>query len=56
MAIKRRVSNSKKHIELADQVDIWSRKYKVDRDPYLSAVSGSGCIQLDGTKCASLVL
>jgi hypothetical protein len=41
MATKRRVSSSKKHLELADQVDIWSRKYKVDRDPYVSGLSAS---------------
>ena len=41
MATKRRVSNSKKHIELADQVDFWSRKYKVDRDPYVTGLSSS---------------
>ena len=41
MATKRRVSNSKKHIELADQVDFWARKYKVSRDPYVSGLSAS---------------
>lgn len=41
MATKRRVINSKKHIELADQVDLWSRKYKVDRDPYVTGLSSS---------------
>jgi hypothetical protein len=41
MATKRRVNNSKKHIELADQVDLWSRKYKVDRDPYVTGLSSS---------------
>jgi hypothetical protein len=44
MATKRRVSNSKKHIEIADRVDLWARKYKVDRDPYVSAVSVSPAV------------
>jgi hypothetical protein len=41
MATKRRVSNSKKHIELADQVDLWARKYRVSRDPYVTGLSSS---------------
>jgi hypothetical protein len=41
MATKRRVSNSKKHIELADQVDLWARKYQVIRDPYVNGLSNS---------------
>jgi len=41
MATKRRVSNSKKHIELADQVDFWARKYRVSRDPYVTGLSAS---------------
>ena len=41
MATKRRVSNSKKHIELADQVDLWARKYQVSRDPYVTGLSSS---------------
>lgn len=41
MATKRRVSNSKKHIELADQVDSWARKYQVSRDPYVTGLSSS---------------
>ena len=41
MATKRRVSNSKKHIELADQVDLWARKYRVSRDPYVTGLSTS---------------
>jgi hypothetical protein len=41
MATKRRVSNSKKHIELADQVDLWARKYQVSRDPYVTGLSTS---------------
>lgn len=41
MATKRRVSNSKKHIELADQVDLWARKYQVSRDPYVTGLSAS---------------
>jgi hypothetical protein len=41
MATKRRVSNSKKHIELADQVDFWARKYQVSRDPYVTGLSAS---------------
>lgn len=41
MATKRRVSNSKKHIELADQVDSWARKYQVSRDPYVNGLSSS---------------
>ncbi len=41
MATKRRVSNSKKHIELADQVDLWARKYQVSRDPYVNGLSTS---------------
>jgi hypothetical protein len=41
MATKRRVSNSKKHIELADQVDFWARKYQVSRDPYVTGLSTS---------------
>ena len=41
MATKRRVSNSKKHIELADQVDLWARKYQVSRDPYVNGLSSS---------------
>jgi len=32
---------SKAHIQLADQVDFWSRKYKVDRDPYVTGLSDS---------------
>jgi hypothetical protein len=44
MATKSRASNIKKHLEIADQVDIWSRKYKVDRDPYVSAVSVSPAV------------
>ena len=41
MATKRRVSKSKKHIELADQVDSWARKYQVSRDPYVTGLSSS---------------
>jgi len=41
MATKRRVSNSKKHIELADRVDLWAREYQVSRDPYVSGLSSS---------------
>ena len=41
MATKRRVSNSKKHIELADQVDFWARKYRVSRDPYVNGLATS---------------
>lgn len=41
MATKRRVSNSKRHIELADQVDLWARKYQVSRDPYVTGLSSS---------------
>ncbi len=41
MATKRRVSNSKKHIELADQVDFWARKYRVSRDPYVNGLTTS---------------
>ena len=41
MATKRRVSNSKKHIELADKVDLWARKYRVSRDPYVTGLSTS---------------
>ena len=41
MATKRRVSNSKKHIELADQVDSWAYKYQVRGDPYVSGLSTS---------------
>jgi hypothetical protein len=41
MATKRRVSNSKKHLELADQVDSWAYKYQVRRDPYVSGLSTS---------------
>jgi hypothetical protein len=41
MATKRRVSNSKKHIELADQVDLWARKYEVSNDPYVNGLSES---------------
>jgi hypothetical protein len=41
MATKRRVSNSKKHIELADRVDFWARKYRVSRDPYVIGLSAS---------------
>lgn len=41
MATKRRVSNSKKHIELADQIDLWARKYQVSRDPYVTGLSAS---------------
>ncbi len=41
MATKRRVSNSKKHLELADQVDLWARKYQVSRDPYVNGLSTS---------------
>ena len=41
MATKRRVSKSKKHIELADQVDLWARKYQVSRDPYVTGLSSS---------------
>jgi hypothetical protein len=41
MATKRRVSNSKKHLELADQVDSWAYKYQVRRDPYVSGLSAS---------------
>jgi uncharacterized membrane protein len=41
MATKRRVLNSKKHIELADQVDLWARKYRVSRDPYVTGLSSS---------------
>jgi hypothetical protein len=41
MATKRRVSNSKKHIELADQVDAWAGKYQVGRDPYVTGLSSS---------------
>mgnify|MGYP006272238863 CR=1 FL=1 len=41
MATKRRVSNSKKHIELADQIEFWARKYRVSRDPYVTGLSSS---------------
>ena len=41
MATKRRVSNSRKHIELADQVDLWARKYQVSNDPYVNGLSES---------------
>ena len=41
MATKRRVSNSKKHIELADRIDIWARRYQVSRDPYVTGLSTS---------------
>jgi hypothetical protein len=41
MATKRRVSNSKKHIELADQVDSWAHKYQVAGDPYVNGLSNS---------------
>lgn len=41
MATKRRVSNSKKHIELADRVDLWARRYQVSRDPYVTGLSSS---------------
>jgi hypothetical protein len=41
MATKRRVSNSKKHIELADQVDSWAGKYQVASDPYVNGLSNS---------------
>jgi hypothetical protein len=41
MATKRRVSNSKKHLELADQVDSWAYKYQVRRDPYVTGLSVS---------------
>ena len=41
MATKRRVSNSKKHLELADKVDFWSRKYRVATDPYVTGLSSS---------------
>ena len=41
MATKRRVSNSKKHIELADRIDIWARRYQVSRDPYVTGLSAS---------------
>jgi hypothetical protein len=41
MATKRRVSNSKKHLELADQVYSWAYKYQVRRDPYVSGLSAS---------------
>ena len=41
MATKRRVSNSKKHLELADQVDSWAYKYQVRRDPYVTGLSTS---------------
>ena len=41
MATKRRTNNSKKHIELADQVDSWARKYQVSRDPYVNGLSSS---------------
>lgn len=41
MATKRRVSNSKKHIEIADQVDFWARKYRVSRDPYVNGLATS---------------
>ena len=41
MATKRRVSNSKKHLELADQVDSWAYKYQVSRDPYTNGLSNS---------------
>jgi hypothetical protein len=41
MATKRRVSSSKKHLELADQVDSWARKYQVSRDPYTNGLSSS---------------
>lgn len=41
MANKRRVSNSKKHIELADQVDSWAGKYQVGNDPYVNGLSNS---------------
>ncbi len=39
MATKRGVSNSKKHIEIADQVDFWARKYRVSTDPYVNGLS-----------------
>jgi hypothetical protein len=41
MATKRRVSNSKKHLELADKVDSWAYKYQVRRDPYVTGLSTS---------------
>jgi hypothetical protein len=41
MATKRRVSNSKKHLELADQVESWAYKYQVSRDPYTNGLSNS---------------
>ena len=41
MATKRRVSSSKKHIELADRIDLWARRYKVSRDPYVNGLSAS---------------
>ncbi len=41
MATKRRTNNSKKHIDLADQVDFWARKYQVSRDPYVNGLSTS---------------
>jgi len=41
MATKRRVTNSKKHIELADHIDLWARRYKVSRDPYVNGLSTS---------------
>jgi len=41
MATKRRVSSSKKHIELADRIDLWARRYKVSRDPYVNGLSTS---------------
>ena len=41
MATKRRVSNSKKHLELADQVDSWAYRYQVSRDPYTNGLSNS---------------
>ena len=41
MATKRRASNSKKHLELADQVDSWAYKYQVSRDPYTNGLSNS---------------
>lgn len=41
MATKRRVNNSKKHIQLADQVDSWAYKYRVNRDPYVNGLAAS---------------
>jgi hypothetical protein len=41
MATKRRVSNSKKHLELADQVDSWAYRYQLSRDPYTNGLSNS---------------